>query len=648
MLYFIVLVGLLPFAWDYSLFSVGGPTFENTSDVPVLRQFGVESTEAILGILWIGLYPPGVIGCLFRRRLGILLFGLAPGNVVAASLVLALFGNKTGGHLISDEMMEVALIIAAKVAFLFFILFGRMRSVEYCLAVLLAVALAGWQPAALFVAAGLGLRVAFLVIGQNLSIIRDIGIFKTIGMSIKTLFFWWPILLFAVPATLATHYAHQAAANAMYDLGVVKQSAPDGGEEGKRNFRDDLLSTIDGEYDDALTRLNAQLTQLDQKIQGDVNKLPGEMNEIYVGAIRPAREVPGLAPSESDCDWYDVPCHILHEIIESIKGGVRRGYDGAREKYRRKLFDEMTKLAQDTKSSSSEKIEKAKDRARSIITSAKNATHNTIVRIYFTLNLLQILSYIAFGLLCLKSFLYVFARVAFSSGVGSAVTLQTSKKPMPLGEVRVWGKQFGIAETSTHDFFVSRKFEPNGRAPRFSVPRPTSSLVKRIRYRALAMNRIKFGPGRGPVYFTAIKGAEFVEWKLRPGEVVVFDYKNFVGMSDTVKLSSIVSFRITSLLFGRIIFPVAKGPGTLILMSRGRPGVTGEARAEASVPPNRILAWHQNTRYSVESELNFVDIYLSTLYLKRSGPGLVVVDADTMGRPTSGLSRFVKYFLLPV
>ena len=180
------------------------------------------------------------------------------------------------------------------------------------------------------------------------------------------------------------------------------------------------------------------------------------------------------------------------------------------------------------------------------------------------------------------------------------------------------------------------------------MPQRSAAPVARIRHKAMALNRIDTVPGEGKVYFSATQGSEFIEWNLREGETVVFDYANFVGVSSDIKLGGLISLRISSLIMGRVVFSTAEGPGRLVLVTHGRPVVGDVAETRVSMPPSRLVAWDKNMCFDSDSNLNFVDLYLSGAYIKKIGPGAVVLDADKKDGASNGLTRFIKYFLLPV
>ena len=127
--------------------------------------------------------------------------------------------------------------------------------------------------------------------------------------------------------------------------------------------------------------------------------------------------------------------------------------------------------------------------------------------------------------------------------------------------------------------------------------------------RAWTMNQILMEEGRTDVTFNAPGGKEFVEWTLQPGEVVIFRYKNFVAMSEEVKLSTIVSLRINLSPIRKDIFPLQQRVQVnFILGTKGRPLVGSDPDTNQSIPESRLLAWQKDAHFHVESELNVFDV----------------------------------------
>lgn len=249
----------------------------------------------------------------------------------------------------------------------------------------------------------------------------------------------------------------------------------------------------------------------------------------------------------------------------------------------------------------------------------------------------------------IRSFMYVFARVSISVKYNLPATLAADEnKTMQKGAVRECGNEYIISSTEQQIYYVVRTLEPSGRAPKITLPQWTGSPISRIIGKSYTMNEIEIKKGMLPVHYTSTGGQEFIEYNLKEGEEVIFSYKNFVGITESVKLYTVISFRLTAIIFGKLLHSCARGPGKVIFLTKGKAKCFEDGRMAGSVPINRIITWQRNTTFDVESELNHFDVFLSGIYLKPSSSNMVVVDADEQGSPENGLIKFVKRFLIPI
>ena len=310
-----------------------------------------------------------------------------------------------------------------------------------------------------------------------------------------------------------------------------------------------------------------------------------------------------------------------------------------------KMKEELAGL----KSSSDEINRFAHERIEESISASKTATTQTLL---FASRAILLFNWVSnFGLLILiiKSFSYVFSRVAFTEANSLYVDIKDKAKDFKNGEIIQAGTEYSIPVNNTETLFLSRRYLPTGRAPKVAIPQWTTGIIGRLRAKVYIMNEIQVRPEeKETVDFRSMAGAEFVEWNLAENEQVVFSYEDLVAIGERVKLISHISFKITSLFFGRTIFRIAKGPGKLVLRTLGKPITHQTPHLVKSVPIERIKAWQRTTRFSIDSEVNTVDMFFSGLYLKRKNDDLIIIDADTgNAKRKVGLARFIRRFFLP-
>lgn len=283
------------------------------------------------------------------------------------------------------------------------------------------------------------------------------------------------------------------------------------------------------------------------------------------------------------------------------------------------------------------------------VEAVNEATKEAIVAFQFAVKAFDWFSAMVLYFVVVNSFLYVFSRVAFSRDTDLFVTLDRDNAYRGSERIQSCGTEYVVPPGNTEAYYVSRKFEPTGRAPKLVIPHWTTAVYGRLRANCFFMNEVDVRPSESePVNFRSVAGAEFLEWTLDVDDEVVINYNNLVALTEHVKLSTLISVRLTSVLMGRFFFHVAKGPGKVILLSKGQPIVADGKSAVRSLSIDRLLSWHKNTKFSVKSELNLVDIYFSSLYLERHDAHSVIIDTDdSRYEKKVGLLRFVKRFLLP-
>ncbi|NOQ26621.1 MAG: hypothetical protein GQ564_14780 [Bacteroidales bacterium] len=388
------------------------------------------------------------------------------------------------------------------------------------------------------------------------------------------------------------------------------------------------------------------------------------------------------------CSWYDVMKLATNAIKKSVNKQYSKQKNNTKQKIDKRINDAYARLkgkVRDQFDSVEGNLNKvhaqiqlsmnnAKSSANELVTSSMGGidfsrlsninemipnmikeTNNAILseliisnkRLFMGLMFYSLFGTISFLYLIMQTYLYVFARVTVSRKNKVYVSLNSSKGNHPQGSIKKWGDGYTIDAAQKHTYYVSRKFEPSGCPPRFAIPFKKTSVISRLKSKTYFMNKVEMKGQGSSVDFRAIGSQEFVEWTLEEGEEVTFDLKNLVAMSDTLKLKSEVSFRVTTLILGKLFHKMVKGPGKLILMTEGRPIISGEKSSDNSLAQNRIIAYNKSTRFEISSELNIADVYMSGFYLQKMPEDLIIIDADAHGKPSLGLIQYVKGLINP-
>jgi uncharacterized protein (AIM24 family) len=279
--------------------------------------------------------------------------------------------------------------------------------------------------------------------------------------------------------------------------------------------------------------------------------------------------------------------------------------------------------------------------------------HGGAERWFLLHKLMRALAWLTLALLALKSFLYVLALETYHHEGELSVGFDDA--PPVDGDYRV-GRRLAIDPAFPHAL-VTRKQLSNADNDVRLAPWPWSAPLARILHRRyLLFTRSRFladaapsdeGP-RGMVA-SAGGGMSIVEWRLAPGEEVVFGYRDFFGASENVRLSTRISLRLSTLLLGRVFFRIAsttEGEGRLLLKANVEENELGDIRA---LPPERMIAWDRHARFSVHSARTPWKTLLNGYTLVRRQvpgrpPGRIVVSSEEAAS-NLGTIRFVRRML---
>ncbi|MEW7292802.1 AIM24 family protein [Aquimarina sp. 2304DJ70-9] len=631
----IVLIGILPAVEDFSLFAVFGFS---------IAKFRIHEEVGLLYSIPLYLIPVGLIlmmgGKNYYRILGLL-------PAFFAAYIHLLLGSEEISLEKYQTLISTLHFLCYKIAFIYFIVKGKLRSIPFFITLLLIWILLDIQHLILFLTYTILVRFLYLAIKQNITIFKQTGFKRTGILTLKSFLYWSPLLIFIIPAAIFNTKMNKASIDQLYDKTFI-MSTNESRKYKRGQFENDLEFSIEAEVicmHEAIEKGNKQIVGI---VRSKTDDMPTQVDDVFKGIFRPS--LPEMAPvfKEEDCGFWgklNFPCQAKN----SAKRSINTSYIAQRNEMRGVLVGEVKKSAKDIQDGVEGSTDSVNGLMREEIDTIIEKLKFTIQSTFDTILFINLLLDIAFGFLILKSFLYVFSRVAFSSDDENYVTLLESDSNTSKGKLHESGNQYTIDPVSTKEnYFISRSFEPSGRAPKFSLPQWKAAVLVRIFTRNYAMNKVVMKSRSEAVHFKAMGSHEFVEWDIKEGEEVVFHFKNFVGMSEGIKISAVVSLRLTSLLFGRLIFTTAKGPGKLILLTKGEPITAGHVNANASIATSRILAWQKNTRFNVESELNLIDVFMSGIYLKKKEDDLILIDADVKGPSKNGIVRFIKNFLLPV
>jgi hypothetical protein len=575
--------------------------------------------------------------------------------------------------------LSTAYVVSALIVFFYFIIAGRTLSLPFgTFLVLLLVLqpfdpLLAWPQILVFVAASLALSLVAEAIRQNLPLAKQLGRSNFQELFVRTCSLWWPMLILIGIGIWLGNEITSRTEQLLYDRGYVTAYCNYGkdvnvtsdmrepfrcrntGVEEWNNFSQDQLPffenldlTVASQFEGGERMLKRELGKIKKSAVNSPDKAEKEAKRVFEVLVP---KTTGMKPSK--CYFPDVACAAANVVIN----GLNKAYDNARSDTKEKFGKEMRSYAVKGK----EKVGKFTGVADKEMTGYLNAfetrTRQSIDRVHTAANLLQWLLWLWLLVMTIKSFLYVYARVIFDKSTDIEVDLLEGNSVSSEGKVSHL-QEVNIPGDYPYDLYYKSNYQPLGPAPRFSIPQWHKSILSRLRHGAWNMSWVDMPveDDRG-VTFSSIEGEHIIDWEMKEGEEVVFNYHNFIAMNENVELRTVISLRVATLLLGRMIFHTVrctKGPGRLLLRTRGKPATAEQVRH--SIPSARLIAWNRYARFSVDSHLTPVDIFLNGFNLRRSeaedehGPqGILIVEADARdGGIFVGTLRFAKNFLLPV
>ncbi len=613
----------------------------------------------LLGLL---LIFPTILLCIRRQRWGLLLLGLA---VPAYHYILFLASAGLNFEPLSQWQINHWLI--PKIAFCWFALRGQLRSKSFVyfiallfLSTLLPNLLSAEDtfntmkaqlPIVVFILIAAMLRLLVKGARENFYLLKNLGWAKGLKTAGHTVLLWLPLFIIASPFLYITEIALPVkAVDQLHDEGLLKFNH-------QHDLRDNALQTAALQADNTLYQWTIAIAEIKHDIKTNTAALREKGLEKSI-----MQQFDQIVPNQLNYAPYDSNAPIVAPLVElsvdAAQASTNKAFQGFINTMRGNLsgFLKGQEIAFQNALIGTEAeviafIEKRYEDGRDSILSTNRSTQTGLWWTMIYLRAMHQLSLLIFTFVCIKSLMYVFARVCFNRDTGIFVTLgdtQAKNLSLPESTVEPTGQTYEIQGDTDQTFFISRRYQCRGKAPNFKMPQPFYSPIARLFNRAYTMNKVSIQTGDPTVSCSATKGMEFFEWSLAEGETIIFDYHYFVGMSDSIKLSTLISPRMTSLLLGKMIYSQATGPGKLILVAKGRAEILGHETNTGSLPPERLIGMHKNTRLHIDSELDILNVYLSTAYIHPTGGGYALVYVDSQRCNKSGLCSFLKHFILPV
>ena len=114
------------------------------------------------------------------------------------------------------------------------------------------------------------------------------------------------------------------------------------------------------------------------------------------------------------------------------------------------------------------------------------------------------------------------------------------------------------------------------------------------------------------VSYTALGTREFVVWTVPAGSSVAFQWKNFVAISESMRVEKVTTLRIGGLSLGTMMHAVARSgdrEGVLIQVSNGAVQLFALDPAPKARSPFRLMSWRPDAPFAIATQNSYPSIY---------------------------------------
>ncbi|MEO0383697.1 MAG: hypothetical protein AAF234_09125 [Pseudomonadota bacterium] len=515
--------------------------------------------------------------------------------------------------------------------------------------------------AAVFVFAIALMRLIFMAYRDNRAMAKALGAKRVWETFKPTVLLWWPVLaLFVVMTFIYSTLSNRAEHALMCQLDQsfvlqVEILTSQGTQIEQRCLpRGDatLESTLQSYLDAQYAQMEEQLNQAIDDAVRTSNQATDNAPDAIVGRIEEstAGRLPGTRHKR--CGWDIIVCPIGN----GLRSMANASYQKSRTAAIRDLDQELNDLATEFEGDIEGYETAARASVENRLNQAKRTTQTANSGAFAIYRFASYLLLLYSGIILLKTFLMVFARVLFDPAGKHSMSAPFTDDPTKPGQGTLKVKKTEILvrkDVRDDRFYVYRSVQISGPKKARSFVLGARFLITRLLSRRFSFLHV---PGKRTartdhsVKLNVEAPNQLIEWTLKPGERVFFRFPDLVGFSDTVAFGRLASMSVTTLYFGRIFHYYAKGPGTLYFKTKAKPVTSAERSGNRPFDPALLVAWTAPIRFFVDAKLDIRNTFLSSYNLcwDKSGHYLRDTSPTREGGTTTGIIRFIKHFLLPV
>lgn len=349
------------------------------------------------------------------------------------------------------------------------------------------------------------------------------------------------------------------------------------------------------------------------------------------------------------CGWLDLKCHFMN-LIKSITNSI---YQSVRRDFLSELDRRLNVAAARAQGDIATFRAQATAEVNQLASLLSQRTEVGLKSSFQSYYLFSWVILIYSIIILIKTYLIVFARVIFNTKYGQFAVFEPGSIPRSHGQIGVrtnaTSNELKLPTTDTTTYFVSRKLGLANHPQSKRRPKPLAAIFTRIANRAWVLNRVDMSNRSTYAGLTVSPPNSLVEWQLKKDERVIFWFNNFGAMSGELQIDRVVTLSVAGLVFGRMIYYCAQGPGKLILRTNNPAIVSGQKAARSYTTPC-FVAWDTRCRFKVDANLTINDTFRSGVNVKKSTGDNVIVDTapDEGQKMTTGILTYVTSFLLPI
>ena len=506
-----------------------------------------------------------------------------------------------------------------------------------------------WWTIISFVLASLVLRVLYLACVENYPLIRRQSREFMLRTSAITFLYYLPFIALILAGAYLSYSVQRGIDTQLYASEWVNDSDPD-----RKTRRYDIDIGIDAYFakreQEALRNINKVSTSGSEAVQNIASGVVKAFETTFPPNLGPAFRVTRCPPLE----WV---LQTANCVQKEVKYSLNKGYSEIRADQLRGLKKSARAYTSRAGKIGQKAAAIAKQDLSENLLAIRLSLKQQLGHLYATIDFYSGLMLIALTLAILKSLLYIFARIFFASEPEDAdrkIQFEPNLQPAQQGSVREVSERLELTASLGKQMFVNKHLDFANAPPDEVTPQAHKALFSRFINGVWHMNQIQI-PAQdqpdNPPYRRLPADERIVTWTLKPGDAVIFSWKDFVGMNETVQIRTQYSWQLSSLVFGRMFFvvasvaPDAANDGCLLLSARGSDGC--EPSDNSSNSPDQLLAWQTTTRFQLHANLTLRNIYRSGIQIRAVDSELAVMHLNQRKRK-SGAAGFLKYFIVPV